>query len=128
MAIIMQRVEGSDGLCRECVIKTKNGVTTRSVLHLYPLELTAEDYLDADKVEQQTQRALNHTGELRELKEKVAKAARDSNMIDTNLEQILDKLDLEDHDRTEKAHEKPRRKAALKAMELNQQMIRDNAV
>ena len=128
MAIIMQRVEGSDGLCRECVIKTKNGVTTRSALHLYPLELTAEDYLDADKVEQQTQRALNHTVELRELEQKLAKAARDSNMIDTNLEQVLDKLDLEDHDRTEKAHEKPRRKAALKAMELNQQMIRDNAV
>ena len=128
MAIIMQRVEGSDGSCRQCVIKTSNGVTTRSVLHLYPLELTAEDYLDEDNIEQQTERALKHTGELKELKQRVAKAARDSDMKSDDLEQVLDKLDLEEKYISEKVIEKPRRKAALKAMELRQQMIRDNVL
>ena len=124
----MQRVEGSDGSCRQCVIKTSNGITTRSVLHLYPLELTAEDYLDEDNIEQQTERALKHTGELKELKQRVAKAARDSDMKSDDLEQVLDKLDLEEKYISEKVIEKPRRKAALKAMELRQQMIRDNVL
>ena len=74
------------------------------------------------------ERALKHTGELKELKKKMANAAKDSNMREEELEQVLDKLDLENTIMSETVRDRPRRKAALKAMELHQQMIADNAI
>ena len=58
----------------------------------------------------------------------MANAAKDSNMREEELEQVLDKLDLENTIMSETVRDRPRRKAALKAMELHQQMIADNAI
>ena len=68
MAVILQLIESKDGQHRQAVIKTENGTTTRSLNHLYSMELELEDLRDQQLTLQQTQRAKIHDKPLKELK------------------------------------------------------------
>ena len=43
IAIIEKLVEGKDGFSRSAILRTKNGLTSRPICKLYPLELTADE-------------------------------------------------------------------------------------
>ena len=129
MAIIMRKIQSQDGEVRQCEIKTEHGVTTRAINHLYPLELQVEEDAEQEMVEVQQFRANKHKTELRELKGKMAKEANnDESLTQEELNTILEKLDEEEVDMTERLQSRPRRKAALKFMERNKQMAADNAI
>ena len=42
LAVVESLVAGNDGLVRSANIRTKNGITNRPVLKLYPLEVTSD--------------------------------------------------------------------------------------
>ena len=44
-------IKSQDGQIRSCKIKCKDRVITRAISLLYPLELTAESYVDRDNLE-----------------------------------------------------------------------------
>lgn len=88
-----------------------------------------EEDAEQEMVEVQQFRANKHKTELRELKGKMAKEANnDESLTQEELNTILEKLDEEEVDMTERLQSRPRRKAALKFMERNKQMAADNAI
>ena len=48
-AIVLELIHSADGELRKCRIRTPGGETIRAVSNLFPLELTAEAYIDPDK-------------------------------------------------------------------------------
>lgn len=129
MAIILRKIQSQDGECRQCEIKTAHGVTTRAIIHLYPLELQVEEDAEQEMVEVQQFRANKHKTELVELKRKMKlEAKKDKNLNQEDLSTILEKLDEDEGDRVAKLNSRPRRKAALNFLERNKQMVADNAI
>ena len=45
-AVVTKVIESDDGQVRRCEVHTANGVVTRAINHLYPLELVAEEFID----------------------------------------------------------------------------------
>ena len=127
MAIIMQLIESEDKEHRQAVIKTENGTTTRSLNHLYPLELEIEDLNDKELVNQQLLRARVHQEPLRELKAKMKNTAAKENLPKHDINNIIQKLD-EEIDQSQHISHRPRREAAIKAASLRKQMIEENAL
>ena len=127
LAIILQLVYSKDGECRQALIKTENGTTTRSLNHLFPMELELEDLRDEFLVIQQTNRAKVHETPLKKLKEKLKFTAVEQNLPQSDIDKIVDKLDQE----LQESHHRPvrpRREAAVKAAQLRKKMIADNAI
>ena len=127
LAVIMQLIESKDKEHRQAVIRTENGTTTRSLNHLYPLELEVEDLRDQALVSQQLARAKVHEQPLKELRTKMKQTAIQNKQPEEDISNIIDKLDQE-LDQTQHISHRPRRDAAVKAAMMRQQMIRDNAI
>ena len=127
LAIILQLVQSKDGEYRQALIKTENGTTTRSLNHLFHMELELEDLRDEDLVLQQANRAKVHEAPLRELRDKLKTNAKEQNLPQSEIDKIVGKLDQE----LQESHHRParpRREAALKAAQLRKEMIADNII
>ena len=127
LAIILQLVQSKDGDYRQALIKTENGTTTRSLNHLYSLELELEDLNDEHLVLQQTSRARVHETPLKELKDKLKTTAKEQNLPQSDIDEIVGKLDQELQDSHHRPA-RPRREAAIKAAQLRKEMIADNVI
>ena len=124
-AVIKALIVSEDKEIRACVIETDTGETTRPVNHLFKLELDIEDHLENNLQVEQSARAQRHAGPIKELKDKVKKAAQDTNMPNPELQQLIQRLDQPELVNLDR---RPRRQAALNAAQQRQQLIRDNAL
>ena len=127
LGTIEQLIISADGECRQVIVRTENTVTTRATAHCYPLELELEDANDGFLAQQQKERAQVHAGPLTELKQKMRKEAKRSNLAREDLESILHELEDDDCE-AEIVGSRPRRQAAIVAAQMRQQMIEDNAL
>ena len=127
LGTIEQLIISADGECRQVIVRTENTVTTRSTAHCYPLELELEDANDEFLAQQQMERAQVHAGPLKELKQKMRKEAKKSNLAKEDLESIMHKLE-DENSEAEIVGSRPRRQAAIVAAQMRQQMIEDNAL
>ena len=46
--VVTKVIESDDGQVRRCEVRTANGVITRAINHLYPLELVAEEFISPE--------------------------------------------------------------------------------
>ena len=127
LGVIEQTIISADGECRQVMVRTENAVTTRATAHCYPLELELEDENDQFLVDQQKERAQVHAGPLKELKQRMRNEAENSNLSKQDLNSIVDKLEDEIKE-TDIVGLRPRRRAAIVAAQLRQQMIDDNVL
>ena len=73
------------------------------------------------------ERSQVHAGPLKELKQKMRKEAKKSNLAKEDLESIMHKLE-DENSEAEIVGSRPRRQAAIVAAQMRQQMIEDNAL
>ena len=125
MAVISKLTPSSDGQHRQAVIKMANGTTTRPLNHLYPLELEVEDFNDQSLAEQQLSRAKKNERPLKDLKTKIKRTALSQEIPQTDINNIIDKMD-EEIDPSQHVPDRPRRQAAIRAASLRKEMVRQN--
>ena len=51
LGVVTKLLSGSDGICRAAVVRTAHGLTTRSIVKLFPLELSVRNEHKADSAE-----------------------------------------------------------------------------
>ena len=129
LAVILKTIISQDGECRQCEIRTSHGVTTRATNCLFPLEIEVEEDMEQQRVETQRYRSEKHKTELKELRNKIKKVAQeDESLTRAELDTIINKMDDEETDLSQRLQNRPRRQAALRFLERNKQMAADNEI
>ena len=127
IAVITKLIVSQDGEVRTASIRTENGMTTRSVNHLIPMELEIDDARDAHLAAQQAERAKANEIPLRELRNKMKTAARAQDLPQKDIEALVNSLDQTEGESTHMST-RPKRQAAVKAALLRKAMIEENII
>ena len=125
LAVITNLIVSEDGEVRTACIRTENGITTRSVNHLIPMELEIDDARDAHLAAQQAERAKANEIPLRELRNKMKTAAKAQDLPQKDIEALVDSLEQTEEVPTH-VSTRPKRQAAVKAALLRKAMINEN--